>query len=129
MNNPIIAICGITCNNCPAYQATQSGKQVQLQEVLAHWQQEFNATHISVEDILCDGCRPSSGRLNGYCQQCKIRACARSKELPNCAHCDEYPCAQLEHLLAICDQQQEGYFAYATQARPTLARIYAEQIA
>lgn len=122
----MIACCGLPCGDCPAYIASQAGDQEMLQQVLAEWREAFDAPHLVVADILCDGCLPGDGRLCGYCRHCRIRPCAMARQLPNCAHCDEYACDELEHLLAICDQQ-EGFFRYSRRARPTLEAIRAGQ--
>jgi hypothetical protein len=122
----MVAFCGIICSDCPAYLATQADDRDALEQVLTHWRKAFDAPHITVEDIICDGCLTSDGRLNGYCQHCKIRPCAVERGVTNCAHCDEYACDQLEHLLAICDKL-EGFFGFTSQARATLDNIRAEK--
>jgi hypothetical protein len=116
-----IAFCGVTCSNCPAYRATQAGDRDRLEEVLIHWREEFDVPHITVEDIMCDGCR-AGGRLCGYCQHCAIRPCATTRGVPTCAHCDEYACEELERLLGLCDEQ-EGFFEFVRRARATLESI------
>ncbi len=123
----IVACCGLPCSGCPAYLATQAGDQELLQQVLVEWREAFDAPHLTVDDILCDGCMPGDGRLNGYCRHCRIRPCATERSLANCAHCEEYACAELERLLAICEKQ-EGVFRYARRARHTLEAIRAEQL-
>ena len=121
----IIAYCGLVCSDCPAYIATQANDPEALGQVLERWREEFNAPHITVEDILCDGCQAHYGRLNGYCRRCPIRPCGLARSVPNCAHCDEYVCEQLERLLAVCDNIH-GFFEYASGARGTLEGIRTE---
>ena len=121
----MVAFCGIICTDCPAYLATQSNDREALERVLAHWRKEFNAPHIAIEDIVCDGCLTVDGRLNGYCRQCQIRPCGVERGVPNCAYCDEYVCDKLERLLAICDQM-EGFFDFARPARATLDSLRAD---
>ena len=122
----IIAYCGLPCGDCPAYQATQAGDRDLLDRVLVQWREAFDAPHLTVADITCDGCQPVDGRLCGYCRHCRIRPCAIGRDIPNCGYCDEYACDELERLLAICDQQV-GFFDYARQARATLEAIRAER--
>jgi hypothetical protein len=124
----IVAYCGLPCGDCPAYQATQAGDSDRLDRVLVQWREAFDAPHLTVADILCDGCQPVGGRLCGYCRYCRIRPCAMEREVPNCGYCDEYTCDELERLLAICDRQ-EGFFSYARLARSTLEAIRAGQSA
>ena len=120
----MIAFCGVTCSDCPAYRATQAGDHDALEEVLAHWREEFNAPHLTVADITCDGCLATQGRLCGYCRHCKIRPCAVARGVANCAHCDAYACDELKRLLGVCDEQY-GFFAFTRQARATLDEIRA----
>lgn len=120
----IIAYCGLPCGDCPAYRATQAGDGDMLHRVLVQWREAFDAPHLTVADILCDGCQPDDGRLCGYCRYCKIRPCAMKRGIANCAYCDQYACEELERLLNICDQQ-EGFFGYARRARTTLEAIRA----
>jgi hypothetical protein len=123
----MIAFCGVICTDCQAYLATQADDHDSLEQVLAHWREYFNAPDIAVEDIICDGCLTSDGRLTGYCQQCKIRSCAVAREVTNCAHCEEYVCDELERFLGVCDRL-EGFFGFARKARATLDGIRAELV-
>lgn len=120
----IIAYCGLPCGECPAYLATQAGDLEALEKVLVRWCTEFNAPHISLDDMLCDGCTHRTGRLNGYCRLCPIRACARARALDSCARCPEYACDHLERMLARCDTLPD-YWAYVRPARHNLERIRA----
>jgi hypothetical protein len=121
----MVALCGVICTDCPAYIATQADDRDALEQVLVHWREESNAPDITVEDIICDGCLTRDGRLNGYCQQCKVRSCAVVRDVTNCAYCAEYVCDELKRLLRICDRQ-EGFFGFARKARATLHDIRAE---
>ena len=123
----MVAFCGVTCTDCPAYLATQADDRDALEQVLVHWREDFNVPHITVEDIICDGCLTNDGRLNGYCQHCRIRPCAVTRDVINCAYCDEYACDELERLLAICEKL-EGFFGFARKARATLDGIRAELV-
>ncbi|MBN2003627.1 MAG: DUF3795 domain-containing protein [Anaerolineae bacterium] len=91
----IIAYCGLTCSDCPAYIATQSHDQAALEAVAAQWRQEYNAPGITVESVLCDGCLTGPNKC-GHCSECNIRACGVEHGVANCAHCAEYPCDQLQ---------------------------------
>lgn len=123
---PIIAFCGLPCGDCPAYRATQAEDAEMLEQVLVQWRKAFDAPHLTVADISCDGCRPDEGRLCGYCRICKIRPCAKKRGIPNCGYCDEYACAELERILAICDQL-DGFWGYVRRTRATLEAIRAER--
>jgi hypothetical protein len=53
------------------------------------------------EDVTdCDGCRCEDDRLLAASRNCQVRKCGRQKGVENCAHCNEYPCEELEKLSA-----------------------------
>jgi hypothetical protein len=110
----MIAYCGLTCTECPAYIATQADDRAGLERVAAQWRAEFNAPDITIESIMCDGCLGTAGRKCGHCAECEMRACAMALNLANCAHCADYACEKLE-----------GFFAFAIDARATLDGIRA----
>jgi len=106
-----IAYCGLVCNECPAYIATQNNDQEGLAKVASQWSKEFGVP-LSADDCLCDGCLTKSGRLIPHANECKIRACAIAKGVRNCAHCSDYPCSELKQ-----------FFGFAPQAKVTLEGI------
>ena len=103
MTKQMIAYCGLTCTECPAYIATQADDMEALARVATQWSKEFNTT-ITTKDCLCDGCLSSNGRLSGYCSQCAVRACAIERRVINCAYCDDYGCETLSSFLQFAPQ-------------------------
>jgi hypothetical protein len=89
-----IAFCGLDCEKCPALLATRQDDLRALEKVAEGWSKESGRA-ISADDIRCDGCKQPDGRMNTFCEVCRIRACAIQKGYPDCAHCDEYPCGPL----------------------------------
>jgi hypothetical protein len=89
----IIAYCGITCSECPAYQATRDNDQAKREKIAADWSKQFGHD-IKPADINCFGCLDPK-TMFGYCQMCEIRKCARGRGVVNCAHCADYSCAIL----------------------------------
>jgi hypothetical protein len=86
----MIAPCGIDCEVCDAYIATQND-DIELKKKLAEdYKKNFNK-EIALADLDCDGCI-SNVRHIGFCEVCKIRACARDKGYVTCAECDSFPC-------------------------------------
>jgi hypothetical protein len=79
----MVAYCGVICTDCPAHIATQVDDRDALEQVLAHWREDFNAPHITIQDIICDGCLTDEGPLSGYCQHCRIRPCAVVRDVTN----------------------------------------------
>ena len=90
----MIAFCGITCTECPAFLATQKDDDNERKKVAEMWSKQFNAK-IDPEDINCDGCLSESGRLVSYCRICEIRKCGKEKVVKNCAYCADYACEKL----------------------------------
>jgi hypothetical protein len=112
----IIAYCGLMCNDCPAYIATQADDRIALEQVAAQWREEYNAPTITVEAIICDGCLTDDGRKCSHCFECEIRACGVERGVVNCAHCTDYvPQRGCEKL--------EGFFGFAPEAQATLDEI------
>ncbi len=110
----MIAYCGLDCLQCPAYIATQENDDEKRRETAEIWTKMFKVD-IPIENINCDGCKKDDGRLFQHCQVCEIRACAREKELPDCGHCDDFPCKQLSFI-----------FSAVPAAKETLENIRAE---
>jgi len=94
----IIAYCGLVCDECPAYLATQADDDQARAKIAAEWSEAFGAG-MKPEDINCDGCLGAGGRKVGYCGMCEIRVCAVERSLENCAHCSDYACEQLKGFL------------------------------
>ena len=94
----IIAYCGLVCDECPAYQATQADDNEARARIAAEWSEAFGAD-MKVENINCDGCLGEGGRKLGYCSICEIRACAIERSVENCAHCSDYACEPLKGFL------------------------------
>lgn len=58
-------------------------------------------TNYTAKDITnCEGCLTEAGKLFAGCIGCKIRNCARSKNIQNCAYCSDYACETLNKFFA-----------------------------
>ena len=96
MTQKILAYCGLICNeDCPALLATQKNDERVLREIAKKWSSPDYV--LDAQDILCDGCTSEDKRLAEICADCGVRACAKERELANCAVCSDYPCTQLEN--------------------------------
>jgi hypothetical protein len=109
--NRIVAYCGLICTDCAAYIATQADDRAALEQVAAQWREEYNAPHITVESVICDGCL-DGGRKCSHCSECEIRACGVARGVVNCAHCPDYACDKLE-----------AFFGFVPPARTVLSEI------
>lgn len=86
----LIAPCGIDCQICDAYKATQANDTELFKKLQENYKQKFNKV-IALEDLYCDGC-PSDGRQIGFCAVCEIRKCAYGRGYTTCAECNDFPC-------------------------------------
>ena len=109
--NRMVAYCGLVCTDCEAYIATQTDDRAALERVAAQWREEYNAPHITVESVICDGCL-DGGRKCSHCSECEIRACGVARGVVNCAHCGDYACDKLEE-----------FFGFVPPARTVLDEI------
>jgi len=96
----MIAFCGLTCTECPAFLATQNDDDTERKKTAEIWSEQYGMA-LKAEDINCDGCLSDTGKLVGHCNVCKIRKCGQEKSLANCAHCDEYACEKLSNFFTV----------------------------
>jgi hypothetical protein len=96
-----MAFCGLDCNTCEEYCATQSLDLAALDLARAKW------GHKSLADTLCDGCR-GAGRITDSCAGCAIRTCATARGLATCAPCPDYACPTLERVLVRTPAAREA---------------------
>jgi hypothetical protein len=114
----MVAFCGLTCTDCPAYLATQDDDDDARLRVAEKWSRDYGSD-VKPEDINCDGCLPGKERYFFHCSQCEIRACGVVRGMENCAHCLEYPCAKLERLLQAVPTARAELDGIRDSLRPT----------
>ena len=96
------AACGLRCDECEAYLATQTHDQERARRVAEKWGKEFgDGTPFPIEATVCDGCLTESVRKGGYCRECDVRACAVERKVASCAQCDDFGCDKLEQFLQM----------------------------
>lgn len=82
----LIAYCGLDCEKCEAYIATQNNDDKLRQKVAKDWS-KLNGIEIIPEMINCDGCR-ATGKKTPFCDGlCEIRKCAMEKQYAICGNC------------------------------------------
>jgi len=74
----MIAYCGIVCSECGAFIATQTDDDAKRKETAEIWSKKYNHD-FKPEEINCDGCLTTTGRVIGYCNVCEIRKCGQEK--------------------------------------------------
>jgi len=91
----MIAMCGLVCNDCVAFIATQKNDDKLREKVVEAWSTEKE--RLRLEDVDCDGCKAGK-RLHTFCKACEVRKCGLEREFETCAYCVEFPCEKLEKL-------------------------------
>lgn len=86
----LIAPCGIDCQICDAYIATQTGDTALRQKLAENYLKNFGK-EIPLDQLACDGCGEKGSHI-GFCAVCEIRACAFAKGYKTCAECESFPC-------------------------------------
>ncbi len=118
--NKMIAYCGLTCDSCPIHLATlEKNKSTQqtMREAIAELCSRIYRIQLQADDQMdCDGCRTTAGRLFFGCFGCEIRGCASLKKIENCAYCGEFACVRLKkHFL-----MEPGALANLEEIRKTM---------
>jgi hypothetical protein len=89
------APCGLVCEECRAYIATRANDTETLLKLGKEWGESYNRP-IAAEEVMCDGCRSTTGRVWLGCRDCALHQCEQGKETPSCARCASYPCSRTE---------------------------------
>lgn len=74
MDNKMVAICGMNCTVCYKHLITKKYAK------------------------RCNGCKCDDETLPEHCRKCKIKDCAKSKNLNYCFECKDYPCQWIKKL-------------------------------
>jgi hypothetical protein len=98
-----LAPCGLVCDECPAYIATQTCDEELIKSTAERW--SSTDCVIDPDDIVCDGC-DGRGRLNRFCNMCEVRGCAMEREVEHCGLCEAYVCERLERLWRMIDSPE-----------------------
>ena len=90
----LMAPCGLYCGVCGVYIATRDRNE-KFRAVMG------NLYGTRPEETECLGCMQPDppGKLYGFCRQCGIRDCVRSKGLYSCHQCADWPCSLIENFV------------------------------
>ena len=80
----MIAYCCLECDKCDVYIATQNNDDELRAKVAKEWK-------MKAKELYCDGCKSDRTPFN-----CDAKKCAVSRNLPTCAHCDDFPSCDKE---------------------------------
>jgi hypothetical protein len=103
----MIAYCGLNCEECLTYLATQKDDDAEREKVAKQWSEEYKVP-LKASHINCDGCKTQDGRLFMYCQMCEVKPCGEGKKVETCAHCDDYECDKIQGLFKMAPTIIEG---------------------
>ena len=81
-----VAYCGLFCESCGVYIATQDKNNKELERLA-------DLMKTTKDEIVCNGCRSST--LSPHCRKCNFRSCSQDKNNNNCEDCNEFPCSQI----------------------------------
>lgn len=79
------AVCGLLCEACSVFIATQEDPE-RLKALSAR-------LGLPEEEVRCSGCR--SEKRFGPCADCRFSPCAGGKNISFCSECDSFPCGDL----------------------------------
>ena len=74
----MISFCGLGCDECAAFLATEENDDQKRAEVAQEWSRLFKV-EIKSENINCEGCQSIGGLVFNYCKVCEIRKCGQEK--------------------------------------------------
>lgn len=91
-NKELRAPCGMFCGACAIYIATRDDSEKFRNIISSIWKTK-------PEETKCYGCMQPDPpkKLFGFCRNCAIRNCARSKGFYSCHQCEKWPCADMLH--------------------------------
>lgn len=96
-----IGYCGYRCDICPGRSADNALRR----KMVAGWKKLYGHTMYTEENVPivkpCAGCK-GSGEIADV--QCPVRPCAHEKGVLLCADCAQFPCQQLQSLMADRNQ-------------------------
>lgn len=89
--NQMIAVCGLDCNGCGIFQATNDPQRAQK---IVDWFKKERNEEVRIEDVRCFGCR--GDRTKHWSPDCWIlQCCVDKKGLEFCYECADFPCDKL----------------------------------
>jgi len=93
-----MAYCGLNCEECPVFQATQNRDEVHKRWLAA----EYSSQQLcfAIRDMTCHGCKIPLCLESRMYQDCQIQDCASQQMVKNCAHCIQYPCLLIRRFVS-----------------------------
>jgi hypothetical protein len=92
-----ISCCGLNCQACDAFLATQRDDEALRAATAEKWTQMYNLP-MKPEDIHCTGCQAPGVKI-GHCELCAVRQCCMERGHAHCGVCPDYACDTLDGFL------------------------------
>jgi len=105
----LIAYCGGSCTECPAYIATMNDDQALRVKTAAEWTVKYKV-EFTPDMLHCTSCKGDGVKV-GYCSQCEIRKCATAKGAANCGVCEEFKTCETINGLIAAFPEMSRYFS------------------
>lgn len=86
----MIAYSALIFTSCPQYIAAHNDDDISREKIAKRIVEKFGL-YYKPEEMNCDGCLSSGGRLIGFCNTCEVRKCAIEKSVENCSVCEDKP--------------------------------------
>jgi Protein of unknown function (DUF3795) len=115
----MIAFCGLCCTECPTFIATKNDDDAARAETAAMYAKNYGF-NMKPEEINCDGCHSTTGRLISYCQTCDIRTCGQDRGVDTCASCNDQPCEKLTAFHSFSPEAKDSFEAVLNRAKKTV---------
>lgn len=98
------AYCGLYCGACEILAAYRRGKKIGQKP---QWEDlpEQIKSNIPRAEIICHGCR--TDEVFAGCRDCRVRECARERDVAACFFCRDYPCSLTEELRRLAEGASE----------------------
>ena len=93
------SFCGLNCEECPVYQATQ--KQDQAHQVWLAAEYSSESSWYAPAEMTCQGCHSQQRLESKMCQECALRKCASNRVRLTCAECPDFPCSLIDRYVSI----------------------------
>ncbi|MFX1514414.1 MAG: DUF3795 domain-containing protein [Promethearchaeota archaeon] len=101
-----LSCCGYRCDLCQAY--TKNIQKEDRTSLLSDKWHEYFGFRIPANQIYCEGCLHSGLETPQLIDAtCPVRPCVLSRNIPNCAYCEEFSCEKLQSRFVILEEKEK----------------------
>jgi len=92
------SFCGLRCGACEILVAYRKGRENGSAPKWSDLPRPLR-DYIPPADIVCQGCK--TDKVFAGCRGCRVRECARERNVEACVVCPDFPCHRVEQLRAL----------------------------